>query len=92
MAIVGYRSYVVVEDDAHVHHIHARRQRPHVGAFSPNTQFIVPVLTMASVGGVFAGVLWGLRGILIGSTLGAVFGLAAVHSGDAAASEAEKKP
>jgi hypothetical protein len=89
--MVGYRLYVVpptpLVGDAHVHHIHAHRTRDtHVGVFSPNTQAILPVAAMAGAIGVFGGVLWGFKGVLLGSALGAGLGVVAVHLG-----ETEKK-
>lgn len=91
-AIIGYRPYAVPQSavgDAHVHHIHAR-----VGAFSPNAQLILPVAAMAGAVGIFGGVLWGFKGVLLGATLGASLGLAATHLGELVQSQAagEKKP
>ena len=49
--------------------------RTRVGAFS-TTQLLLP-LAAAATGGVFGGVLWGLKGILLGGAAGAILGVVA---------------
>lgn len=79
MALVGYRQYVLIDDDAHVRHIHARRS--HVGA--SGSASATPLLTFAAiaVGAMFGGLLWGIKGAAVGSVAGVALGAIASSSG-----------
>lgn len=58
----------------------SRQALVRVGAFSPNVDYVVPVVVSGAVGFLFGRVLWGCTGALIGGALGLTLGVATMAS------------